>query len=109
MVPRVDREWLFCTKVTSMPPAAYLSARQLSRKKPRSSRNTSGSTTVTPSSSVPINFIASLQNCAAARAAPGSSLTQDDTKKEFGQGPADFDPRPGYASIIASVVARREI
>ena len=39
-----------------MPPAAYLSMRQLSRKKPRSSRKTSGSTIITPGSSVVLNF-----------------------------------------------------
>src|SRR5262245_8850286 len=54
---RQENEWLSCTNGPAMPAAAYLPSWYDSRKKPRSSRNTSGSMISTPGSSLGSTFI----------------------------------------------------
>src|SRR4051812_45305983 len=55
-VPRWEREWLSWTKSRAMPPSRYRAAWNVSRKNPRASRWTSGSTRMTPDKPVSMNF-----------------------------------------------------
>ena len=73
-VPRTECEWLSCTNGPGMPPARYLSRWYVSRKKPRGSRCTSGSTTMTPGSAVSRNFTARPRPLR--RSAPGTGRTR---------------------------------